>query len=46
MAMRDALGDGNITHSSIKDYLWSTLKGGQVVPGLGAFFFLETKASR
>lgn len=33
MAMRDALGEGNITHDAIKDYLWSTLKGGRVVPG-------------
>ena len=31
--MQKELGD-NITHENIKDYLWKTLKSGQVVPGL------------
>lgn len=30
--MRDELGD-NLTHDHIKEYLWKTLKSGQVVPG-------------
>jgi len=33
LAMQKELGD-NITHQNIKDYLWKTLKSGQVVPGL------------
>jgi citrate synthase len=33
--MQKELGD-NITHQDIKDYLWKTLKNGQVVPGLVA----------
>lgn len=32
MAMQKEIGD-NITHENIKDYLWKTLKSGQVVPG-------------
>lgn len=32
MAMQKEIGD-NITHDSIKEYLWKTLKSGQVVPG-------------
>ena len=32
MAMREELGD-NLTHDHIKEYLWKTLKSGQVVPG-------------
>lgn len=35
--MQNELGD-NITHQDIKDYLWKTLKSGQVVPGLVADF--------
>jgi citrate synthase len=35
LAMQKELGD-NITHQNIKDYLWKTLKSGQVVPGLVA----------
>ncbi len=35
--MQKELGD-NITHQDIKDYLWKTLKNGQVVPGLVADF--------
>lgn len=27
--------DGKVTHSDIKDFLWKTLKSGQVVPGYG-----------
>lgn len=37
LAMQTQLGD-NITHQDIKDYLWKTLKSGQVVPGLVADF--------
>ena len=37
LAMQKELGD-NITHQDIKDYLWKTLKSGQVVPGLVAEF--------
>jgi citrate synthase len=37
LAMQNELGD-NITHQDIKDYLWKTLKSGQVVPGLVAVF--------
>jgi citrate synthase len=35
--MQNELGD-NITHQDIKDYLWKTLKSGQVVPGSVADF--------
>ncbi|KAJ7582783.1 citrate synthase-like protein [Mycena floridula] len=34
LAMQKKLGD-NITHERIKEYLWDTLKSGQVVPGYG-----------
>ncbi|KAF9567515.1 citrate synthase [Agrocybe pediades] len=34
LAMQKELGD-NVTHEQIKDYLWKTLKSGQVVPGYG-----------
>ncbi|EPQ58353.1 citrate synthase [Gloeophyllum trabeum ATCC 11539] len=34
LAMQKELGD-NVTHDQIKDYLWKTLKSGQVVPGYG-----------
>ncbi|TFK55146.1 citrate synthase-like protein [Heliocybe sulcata] len=34
LAMQKELGD-NITHDQIKEYLWKTLKSGQVVPGYG-----------
>ena len=39
LAMQKELGD-NITHQEIKDYLWKTLKSGQVVPGLVVDVFL------
>ena len=32
--MQKEIGD-NITHENIKDYLWKTLRNGQVVPGYG-----------
>ena len=32
MAMQKEIGN-DITHEKIKEYLWKTLKGGQVVPG-------------
>ncbi|KAF8654235.1 hypothetical protein AX16_003758 [Volvariella volvacea WC 439] len=34
LAMQKEIGE-NITHDNIKDYLWKTLKSGQVVPGYG-----------
>jgi citrate synthase len=39
LAMQKELGD-NITHQHIKDYLWKTLKSGQVVPGSVVDYFL------
>jgi len=30
--MQKEIGE-NVTHEQIKEYLWKTLKGGQVVPG-------------
>jgi citrate synthase len=35
LAMKTELGGDTFTHSQIKDYLWRTLKSGQVVPGYG-----------
>lgn len=35
LAMQKEVGENNITHDTIKEYLWKTLKGGQVVPGYG-----------
>lgn len=32
MSMQKEIG-ANITHDNIKDFLWKTLKSGQVVPG-------------
>ncbi|KAH7889276.1 citrate synthase-like protein [Phlebopus sp. FC_14] len=34
MAMQKEIGD-TVTHDNIKEYLWKTLKSGQVVPGYG-----------
>ncbi|KAG5353976.1 hypothetical protein C0989_011464 [Termitomyces sp. Mn162] len=34
LAMQKEIGS-NVTHENIKDYLWKTLKSGQVVPGYG-----------
>jgi len=34
LAMQKEIGE-NVSHQDIKDYLWKTLKGGQVVPGYG-----------
>jgi citrate synthase len=34
LKMKDTIGD-NFTDQDIKDYLWKTLKSGQVVPGYG-----------
>jgi citrate synthase len=31
--MKSELGGDSFTHDQIKEYLWKTLKGGQVVPG-------------
>lgn len=39
MQMQKEIGS-EITHDKIKDYLWKTLKSGQVVPGLVAMLFL------
>lgn len=36
LAMQEKIGPGNeVTHDQIKEYLWTTLKSGQVVPGYG-----------
>ena len=36
LAMQEKIGPGNeVTHDQIKEYLWATLKSGQVVPGYG-----------
>jgi len=35
LEMQEKIGDDKITHETIKDYLWETLKGGRVVPGYG-----------
>ena len=45
LAMQNELGD-NITHKDIKDYLWKTLKSGQVVPGLVAEFSCGVLSSK
>jgi len=34
LSMLEEVGD-NVTHDKIKEYLWKTLKSGQVVPGYG-----------
>jgi len=31
--MQEKIGNDKITHETIKEYLWETLKGGRVVPG-------------
>lgn len=33
LEMQEKIGNDKITHETIKDYLWDTLKGGRVVPG-------------
>ena len=33
LEMQEKIGNDKITHETIKDYLWETLKGGRVVPG-------------
>ncbi|KAF9652881.1 citrate synthase [Thelephora ganbajun] len=35
LEMQEKIGNDKITHETIKDYLWETLKGGRVVPGYG-----------
>jgi citrate synthase len=35
LKMKDELGTDDFTDQQIKDFLWRTLKGGQVVPGYG-----------
>jgi len=35
LEMQEKIGDDKITHETIKEYLWETLKGGRVVPGYG-----------
>ena len=32
LSMKDAVGE-HASHDQIKDYLWSTLKSGRVIPG-------------
>ena len=33
--MQEKLGEANINHDAIREFLWATLKSGQVVPGYG-----------
>ena len=33
LEMQEKIGSDKITHETIKEYLWETLKGGRVVPG-------------
>jgi citrate synthase len=33
LEMQEKIGNDKITHETIKEYLWETLKGGRVVPG-------------
>jgi citrate synthase len=33
LEMQQKIGNDKITHETIKDYLWDTLKSGRVVPG-------------
>lgn len=40
LEMQEKIGNDKITHETIKDYLWETLKGGRVVPGSAHFTFL------
>ncbi|KAJ1953985.1 citrate (Si)-synthase [Dispira parvispora] len=35
MKMRDELGSTDVSDETIRDYVWKTLKSGQVVPGYG-----------
>lgn len=35
LKMQSEIGENNIGDAVIKDYIWSTLKGGKVVPGFG-----------
>jgi citrate synthase len=37
LEMQEKIGSDKITHDTIKDYLWETLKGGRVVPGSAYF---------
>ena len=41
LEMQEAIGNDKITHETIKDYLWKTLKGGRVVPGSVPFACLH-----
>ena len=38
MAMQKEVGD-NISHENIREYLWKTLRSGQVVPGYESSYF-------
>lgn len=42
LAMQKEIGN-EVTHDQIKEYLWKTLKGGQVVPGYVQAAFLLTQ---
>jgi hypothetical protein len=44
MRMRSKVGEG-ATDEQIKEYIWSTLKGGQVVPGYGHAVLRKTVSS-
>jgi|SRR5882757_5584517 len=41
LEMQKKIGDDKITHETIKDYLWETLRSGRVVPGSASFVCLE-----
>ena len=34
LEMQEKIGSDKITHETIKEHIWETLKGGRVVPGL------------
>ena len=41
LEMQEKIGNDKITHETIKDYLWETLKSGRVVPGSVHFACLD-----
>lgn len=41
--MQERIGNDKITHETIKDYLWETLKNGRVVPG--SVYFARLRGS-
>ena len=45
MAMQKEIGS-DVTHDRIKEYLWKTLKSGQVVPGYGCCMLFKKVESK